>query len=158
MTSESATARKSGSAPLLSGARRFRSLEEIQAARAKAAARAQPADAWLGLVESPGSGGGPCADACGHRYCILEHATADSQCTGCRQPIGYGRQYVANSNSLRHDACETRTVRLRRQSLGREPMSLHGRDEEPDAPEKIESDDDAIHEFADFHERARREA
>jgi len=157
VTSETATARNS-SVPIVSGARRFKSSEEIQAARAKAAARAERADVWLGLVESPGTAGGPCTEACAHRYCILARATADSQCMGCRRPIGYGRQYLGDSNGLRHDACETRTVRLRRQSPSREPVFLRPRDEEAEALDKIESDDDTIHELADFHERARREA
>jgi hypothetical protein len=73
----------------------------------------------------------------------------------CRRPIGYGRQYLGDSDSLRHDACETRAVRLRRQSPSREPALPHRRDEEPDTLDKVVSDDDAIHELVDFRARAR---
>ena len=158
VTKGSVTADNSGRLTVGSRAGQFRSSEEIQAARARAEARAEPADVWLGLVEPRGSAAGPCTQVCAHRYCILERATADSQCTRCRRPIGYGRQYIADSESLRHDACETTSVRLRRQLPTREPAIPRRRDEEPDAFDKVVSEDDTIYELADFRARARRGA
>jgi hypothetical protein len=158
VTSESVPAGNNGRQLLVSGARRLRSSEEIQAARAKAAARAQPADVWLGLVDRPGSAGGPCTEVCAHRYCILERATADARCTRCRRLIGYGRQYLADNDSVRHDACETTNVRRRRRLPAREPaLPRHG-DAEPEAFDKVLSDDDTIHELVDFRDRARQRA
>ena len=156
MTSESTTAGNSGHLPRGPRARRLRSSEEIQAARARAEARAEPADAWLGLVEPRGSAGGPCAHVCAHTYCILERATADSRCMRCRRPIGFGRPYVADGESLRHDACETTSVRHRRRFPAGEPWMPRRRDEEPDALDKVVSEDDTIHELADFRARAAR--
>lgn len=65
-----------------------------------------------GILPSPGTQYGPCAQPCKHQDCRQTRDDACTPCRFCTDPIGYGTRYVRArlTGVLAHERCLERAV------------------------------------------------